>query len=178
MERKEFGWLIKKICHYWERRIPRAEPEKGDTESEMDVWYGQVKWMAEGYGERIFEAFTKMSVCPKNIPQSIQEVYRGLTHTPAEEDDFMIGLILRYAKKYEITPLEAFYELKHPIRIKRPNLGPVLRWLKGRGFQVDLSWLKSNEQEDGNGDMEIKALADGVGHHISWQREREPGEEG
>ena len=134
--------MISKICHFWERKIPSMEIKKGELESDLNVWFDAVQWIPDGYGEMIFQRFTRMETRPVNIPLKIQEVYRGFTASPKKSADFLIGMVMKNAEQNDMNYLESFYDLRYAIRRKEINIGPAMRWLRSAGFEVDVKKLQ------------------------------------
>jgi hypothetical protein len=168
MEQEEFSRLIVKICRYWERRVPKEE--------EALEWFEQVKWIPEGYGDRIYRGFTRMHTRPINIPWHIKDVYKGLSGNTEKKTDFLTELIVKNAKKYNMTYLEALYDLCHPIRIKEIDIGPALRFLKAEGFTVDLAKLHKKACSC-NFCQEMEAMVNGVAKLPPQRTESEYGDE-
>jgi hypothetical protein len=138
MDRGEFGVLIENICHYWERKVP----ERVEV---LNAWYRKVEFIPGGFGERIFESFTRMNTRPVNIPKTIREIFNGMTVDPDKKrDDFLISMVMKNAQNngFGEDYLGAFYDLRYAIRRKSEiNLGPCIRWLKSCGFTVDIRKL-------------------------------------
>ena len=138
MDSAEGARLIGKICRYWERKIPSIEIKKGDTTSELDTWFDEIKWIPDGYGEEIYQRFTRMDSRPINIPLRIQEVFRGLQGVPKNKVNFLISTIMRHADQNDMNHLEAFYDLRWTIKKKELDIQPTLVWLRSEGHIVDL----------------------------------------
>lgn len=138
MDRAEFAQMIGKICRYWERKVPANEPKNGAIRSDLDEWYDAVSWIPAGCGEEIYQRFIKMESRPINIPLKIQEVHKGMMDVPKRATDFLIGMVMKHAEDNDMNHLEAFYDLRHAIKTKGINIGPVMVWLKSQGSWVDM----------------------------------------
>ena len=135
MDWDEFRKMIGDITRYWDRTVSQETGKQW-----FDTIGGELR---KGNGPAIYQKFTLMDTRPVNIPKRIREISKGLQSSPAQHTDFLISMLMRHSEQYNISPLQAFYELREPIKKHKTDMRAALVWLKSKGFVVD--WEKFNE---------------------------------
>lgn len=128
-----YAWkqFFAELCLYFDRKEPK--------EGTFNLWFEELKEIPDSDLPNISARIKRLEWPKINFPAKIFEIWNSVKEE--KHKDFLIDMIERTAKDCQIDLLEAFYDLRHPIKVKEVNIGPAVRWLQDLGYRVDMARL-------------------------------------